>query len=82
MMPERYRPSNSTEGWWFESQFCERCKHMAAWLADDRNDACDINTRALALEIDHPNYPTEWIEIQSGPLCTAFEATGGDDGTV
>ena len=31
-----------------------------------------IYLRSMAFDIDHPEYPTEWIEDSFGPGCTAF----------
>jgi len=56
-----YRPSNGTEGSAFADEFCHRCKHDQEWMQHGRNP-CPIFSRTLALPIDHPDYPTEWIQ--------------------
>jgi hypothetical protein len=71
-----YRPCNSDEGAWFEGKFCDLCKRDAAYRRDpDHGDSCPILASVLALSIDDPNYPKEWVEDVDGknPRCTAFE---------
>lgn len=75
----RYRPSNGTEGEIFIGQWCSNCECESARRADPDADGCDIITMTMALEIDHPDYPTEWQEGPQGPHCTAFRATGDDE---
>ena len=65
-----YRPSNGQEGSAFMAIFCERC------AKDDGEWGCPIANRAISLNIDHGNYPTEWQYCDDGePTCAAFEAT-------
>lgn len=68
-MAEKYRPSNGTEGDWFMSQFCDRC------AKDTEASPCPIIAATMALDVDDPDYPEEWIEDDSGPRCTAFAST-------
>lgn len=70
-----YRPSNSTDGCAFEAKFCARCEAGREWREHERN-ACDIQCRALAFGIEDDGYPSEWIEEESGPRCTAFREEG------
>lgn len=73
-MTEPYRPSNGTDGELFMSRFCDRCKHDAKFReTQDAEDGCPIIVRAFAYLTDEPGYPTEWIEDDQGPRCTAFE---------
>lgn len=70
-----YRPSNGTEGMDFMESWCANCQH------DEREDKpCQILGRTLAFQIDDPRYPTEWIETESGPKCTAYKEIGKDYG--
>lgn len=62
----KYRPSNGTDGDCFMSQFCSHC------TKDTEENPCEILGRSLAYSIDDPSYPTEWIEDERGPRCTAF----------
>lgn len=72
-MPTKYRPSNGGEGIDFDDQWCSRCTRDAAFREDpDRNDGCPIYAATFALDVDHPDYPREWIEDEEGPRCTAF----------
>jgi hypothetical protein len=73
-MSKPYRPSNGTEGDYFCSDFCFRCKKYPD--EDNANKDCDILARSFWYDIDDPKYPTEWIVDDDGlsnPRCTAFE---------
>lgn len=61
-----YRPSNGDEGLWFTSQWCDRC------VKDTKSKPCRIIARTMALDIDHKDYPREWVEDDDGPRCTVF----------
>lgn len=68
-----YRPSNGTEGCDFEDQWCSRCARDQKFRDNpDSGDGCPIVAATFAFEIDHPDYPKEWIEDEEGPRCTAF----------
>ena len=54
-----YRPSNGTEGHWFESQWCNRCV---------KESGCTILTGAYA-----GKSPKQWVEGDDGPRCTSFQ---------
>ena len=77
-MTRPYRPCNGSEGEWFESRFCDRCKHDAEYRADDTKEGCQILALALCFGIDDPAYPPQWVEDNDGsnPRCIAFEAMG------
>lgn len=70
---KKYQPSNGSEGCAFMDKFCEHCVHEKFSHTGDRNDkCCDILSRSMAYDIDHPKYPEEWIYPESGsPVCTA-----------
>lgn len=73
-MPRKYRPSNGNDGMIFESHFCDRCAHE-----DEENDLyCEIKTNAIMHDIDHEEYPKEWIAEDDfkNPRCTAFKESG------
>jgi hypothetical protein len=61
-----YRPSNGSEGDCFRARYCDRC-------AKDADEDCEILSRSLCFDIGEADYPTEWIEDEQGPRCTAFE---------
>ena len=68
-----FRPSNGTEGDIFHGQYCTYCRANAG------EDGCDIELRAMANDIDDPEYPKEWIREWrdalnwwGAPLCTAY----------
>ena len=67
--PAPYRPSNGSEGVWFESKFCNQCERDD-WASG--GNGCPIQAAALAFDETDPSYPKEWIEDASGPRCTAF----------
>lgn len=72
-MADPYRPSNGTEGADFMDEWCNRCARDAAFREDPDNcDGCSIAAATFAFEIDHPEYPKEWITDEKGPRCTAF----------
>jgi len=70
-----YRPSNGSEGEWFQSEFCEKCER-------DRYESkpCRILGRTMAFDIDDKQYPREWVrdagEWPGNPRCTAFVERG------
>lgn len=66
-----YRPSNGSEGIYFMSRFCDRCQRDAAYR-DGTGDSCPIAAATMAFKITDPDYPTEWVQDDSGPRCTAF----------
>jgi hypothetical protein len=76
---KKYRPSNGTEGEIFVDNFCADCVHDADHRADpEGGDGCAILAATLALDIDHPDYPAQWIWGEDGqPRCTAH--CSGDD---
>jgi hypothetical protein len=72
-MAEPYRPSNGTAGADFEDRWCSHCSRDAAFRANpDSGDGCPIVAATFAFEIDHPEYPKEWVTNEKGPRCTAF----------
>lgn len=64
-----YRPANGSEGEIFEAKWCSRCKK------DDpeTESYCDILSAAMAYNIGDENYPVEWVEDDTGPMCMAFD---------
>lgn len=66
---EKYRPANGTEGEWFESMFCRRCKHED----EDTERFCDIHTDALLFGVTDADYPHQWQRIDNKPICVAYE---------
>lgn len=71
-MTEPYRPSNGTESAIFMARFCEQCAR------DSEDKPCQIIAKTLFLDIDHPDYPEEWIKTSefAKPKCTAFIPEG------
>lgn len=78
-----YRPSNGTEGEFFHERWCADCKRDAAFQQDpDFGDSCPLICNAMAFNIGHPEYPTEWIYGEDGqPECKAFEDKHAADGS-
>lgn len=74
-----YRPSNGTEGEGFMARFCERCVRDRAARQGNPADGCEIIVATMCLQVDDPDYPTEWIVDDMGPRCTAFKLDEGDD---
>lgn len=66
-MTRSYRPSNGTEGEFFQSAWCFRCAN------DSDNNPCEILDYTMAFSINDPDYPKQWIYGDDGkPKCTAF----------
>jgi hypothetical protein len=70
-----YRPSNGTEGMFFDDAYCSHCKRDAKWREDENSaDPCPLLSNAFAYDIDELGYPAEWQYGADGqPTCTAFE---------
>jgi hypothetical protein len=65
-----YRPSNGTEGAWFEVTWCGECVN---------EPRCLIPGEARMFHEKHPCYPRQWRYGKDGqPQCTAFKQKGGD----
>ena len=74
---ESYRPSNGSEGWAFQSRWCDRCKGDENYSDTKPELGCQILLRSLCCNIGEPGYPTEWIYGDDGvPKCTAFIPQG------
>lgn len=67
-----YRPSNGTEGDFFQGRFCDHCKADAEFRKTMQN-GCDILARSLACDVKDSDYPKEWIWRGGVPVCTAFD---------
>jgi hypothetical protein len=60
-----YRPSNGTEGMIFFDGWCADCKYECS---------CEIMGDTMVFDINHPQYPEEWIYGDEGwGKCTKFE---------
>ena len=79
-----YRPSNGTEGMFFEDKFCSNCIHEKYCHTGDENDLqCKILINAFMYDQRDKEYPKEWVYDANGqPTCTAFKFWdwGRDDG--
>lgn len=63
-----YRPSNSDEGFWFISKFCENCIHGKYEHTMDLNDKpCEILSRSMFGQANEFVYDQD-----NKPSCTAF----------
>lgn len=65
---ERYRPSNGSEGEWFMEHFCYQCSVYGI---------CKIWPKTMALGVDDPRYPSQWIQDDDGATCTSFTTERG-----
>lgn len=60
-----YRPSNGTEGEYFEATWCRDCKHR---------EGCDIFLNAMLFSKNEPQYPKELVYGEDGhPRCNGHE---------
>ncbi len=72
-MAEPYRPSCGSEGADFIDHWRGHCERDRAFQENpDAADGCPIVAATFRFEVDHPDYPKEWIEDEKGPRCTAF----------
>lgn len=76
-----YRPSNGTEGCWFDAKFCENCRHDSAWRRQEIEDrimtakSCKVLMYAMGFDIDDSEDPKEWIyDKNDEPTCTKFSS--------
>lgn len=69
-MPDLYRPSNGSEGDWFESQFCERCEKDRAFWQDGN---CDPDKVCMIHNLSYVRQVPQWIYVDGEPVCTEFE---------
>ncbi len=68
--PEKYRPSNGTEGDIFQAEWCYQC---ARFQDPETEEYCPILGATFTLDIENPEYPEEWsYDDQEKPCCTAF----------
>jgi len=71
MTLQKYRPSNGSEGEWFESKFCMQCIHTNP--DPDKKPQCKIWFRALVHYATDKEYPSEWTYDENNkPVCTAW----------
>jgi hypothetical protein len=68
-----YRPSNGTEGDCFYEGWCSRCRRDAPFREGRWSESCQIVANSYAFEVNHPDYPKEWVWKGGEPVCTAFE---------
>lgn len=77
-----YRPSNGSEGMWFDDRWCSRCIRDQEWRETDKDGlGCPILTATFIYNVDEPEYPKEWvIDDECGARCIAFYPI--DDGSL
>lgn len=80
---QKYRPSNGTEGASFIDAWCGNCERDHGMLKGlpleecDDNHVCDIIARTFLLNLNDPDYPSEWQYGSDGqPRCHAFVEAG------
>lgn len=79
MTARPYRPSNGTEGCWFQAEFCENCHRDREYQESGGNaPGCEILLETMIHDIGEPEYPREWITGGgAGPRCTAYRPIDG-----
>jgi hypothetical protein len=75
---EPYRPSNGTEGEFFQERWCEHCRadkdFREAFAQNGSGDGgCSILGRTMLYDAEHELYPKEWQWQKGEPVCTAFD---------
>lgn len=80
MSSRKYRPSNGTEGMWFEDKFCMNCINCDP--NPEGKKQCKIMMRAFMYDINEDKYPKEWIYDENDkPTCTEWvKWDWGNDG--
>ena len=73
---QRYRPPNGSTGAAFMVKWCDKC----AMDDPENKDFCPIIGNTMVLDVDHPDYPDDWIIPANEPRmseakCTAFRKT-------
>lgn len=75
-MARPYRPSNGSEGEGFLEAYCFHCERDRAFrdtnYEGDGALGCQILAATYRYDVNHPDYPKEWIEDERGSRCTAF----------
>lgn len=76
---ELYRPSNGTEGMWFDEKFCSNCIHQHP--DPDNKKQCLLILHAMCYDERDKEYPREWCYKNNEPTCTKFQKWDwGNDG--
>lgn len=71
MKPEKYQPSNGTEGMSFYCDWCETCVNEGD--VED-GEGCEILGRTMVYKVEDSEYPKEWCYDEQGvPCCTAYK---------
>lgn len=69
-----YRPSNGTEGFQFQTTFCDNCHYDGD---PEHGKGCMILAKTMIYDIGDPEYPKEWVQNEQGePRCTKFKSRG------
>ena len=55
-----YRPSNGTEGMYFQSAWCDNCWHDRH-AEKDPCKGCQILANTMLYDVTDPEYPKEWV---------------------
>lgn len=76
----RYKPSNGSEGMWFENEYCMNCLNCDP--DPNGKKQCQILFRAFWYDIDDNEYPVEWVYDENDkPMCTEYvKWDWGNDG--
>lgn len=80
MENKKYRPSNGTEGGWFEDKFCMNCINTNP--DPTKRPQCDIWCAAVCWDIKDERYPKQWTyDADNKPTCTSWvKWDWGNDG--
>lgn len=76
-----YRPSNGTEGMWFEEKYCMNCIHCDP--DPDGEKQCLVLMNALCFDLKDKEFPKEWVSDADGKnaRCTKWvKWDWGNDG--
>ncbi len=72
---DKWQPSNSTDGFAFQSKFCDQCWHDRH-AEKDPTKGCKVFLASMAYRITDPKYPKEWVTDHTTftGQCTKFES--------
>lgn len=70
-----YRPSSGTEGECFMFKWCDKCRYDQAHRINENEPGCLILVKSMAFDIDHPDYPKDWVQDDSTRVekCLSFQ---------
>lgn len=79
MTKQKYQPSCGTEGMDFIESQCGDCIHDRGNRESDGFGGCILILNSMLYEVDHPDYPKEWVHGPNGPSCSKYLVDCGQE---